>query len=150
VAFSSIPATYKDLLLKYYVRSSGGGVDQLRMRVNGDTGNNYDYSASALVGATPSGTSLSAQSSFDMGVISGLGSGANSFGAGEIAIARYASRSYYLTVYGHGGAYYTGTNTYVSLRGGQWRSSAVVNAILLWANGGNIVAGSKFALYGIR
>jgi hypothetical protein len=41
VTFSSIPATYRDLVLVYTGTTSGG--EEVRLRYNGDSGSNYSF-----------------------------------------------------------------------------------------------------------
>lgn len=56
VSFTSIPATYRDLIVRVRGRLTTSAVSEvLRMRFNGDSGANYNTHATQLVNVTPGG-----------------------------------------------------------------------------------------------
>lgn len=150
VTFSSIPSIYTDLVVKYDTRVNSTSAGELMLRCNGDSGNNYDYSWSFLSNFNLTGDHLTGQNSLQGAVVTDNACDANAFGAGDITIPRYASRSHYLTTYGFGSRYFTGTFAYKMWTAGQWRSSAPVDTLLLYGKRGDLRSGSRFALYGIK
>jgi len=94
VTFSSIPATFTDLLIKFSVRSSEGGFtnDQMKMRFNGVTTSSYSYTFGRGDG---SGTATYrpgvTETSSLMALINTTASTANTYSNGEVYIPNYLS-----------------------------------------------------------
>ena len=151
VTFSSIPATYTDLILRISSRISVGAIDwPLSLRFNGDTATNY--SNTNLYWSGPSSARFSNQTSATR-VLGSTGNTAtaNTFGSIEIYIPSYtASQNKPLSSFGapetNGTTFDDGTQAYVGL----WRNTAAVTSILISQDGSGFVSGSSFYLYGIK
>lgn len=143
VTFSSIPATYTDLVLVSSSTQTAGPVNS-RMRFNGDSSSNY------------SRTWLSGQGS---GAYSGRGSNRTSFeldyytspGTGNLTIVHvmnYANTTTYKTVLDRTGRAAEGTEAVVGL----WRKTpeAITSIEYSLDGAGSFAAGSTFTLYGIK
>ena len=96
VTFSSIPQTYKDLVLNFSVRSDrSGGSDYLGIAINSNSSSIYSYTDLNGVGSG-SGASVfaSSQPSFSLPSITAAGQTTNVFASGQMYIPNYVSGSY--------------------------------------------------------
>jgi hypothetical protein len=153
VVFSSLgdyASTYKHLQIRATARTNRGSLtDGISVRLNADTANNY-----ARHGLYGDGSSVAsyglANQSFMPGIdTSANSSAANIFGAGVIDLLDPYSTTKNKTVRALAGNPSTGFS--VSLGSGHWRNTASVTSITLFPQlGTNIVAGSRFSLYGIK
>ncbi len=149
VTFSSIPATYKHLQLRFSVRGSSSTNPQMRMYFNGDTASNYN---SHLVFAqnNSSFSENEAGTSINLNRVPGDLAQGSHFGVGIIDILDYASTSKNKVTRMRGG--YADPNQgyfYTGLYSGQWRSTAAINSMSLFINSMSILANSRLSLYGI-
>lgn len=158
VTFSSIPATYTHLQIRGVASSSRSDyiVNNYCMRFNADTGNNYrnhaiqgGYSATPAVGGNASGPE-----SFIYMVtgVTGLAGGPQT--ALIIDILDYTNTNKNTvaktligydvngTVGSYGGA--------IALNSGLWLNTSAITSITLLPEGHSWLAGTTFALYGIK
>lgn len=150
VAFTSIPATYDDLMIVAYLKSPSGG--RLGFRFNSDSGTNYSYLQLRGNGTSASGSNSTGIVYGQTGFVSDL-----QFSANTLHILNYKNTSYNKTSLGRGagdqngvvGADYGSTILTASL----WRSTAAINRIDVYCAAGNssqsISTGAVIALYGI-
>lgn len=154
VTFAAIPGTYKHLMFEVSVRASHvGAADFLVGRFNGDAGNNY-YSLSAAIRHSASLTTVErvGTSSGLIAIATGTTAGAGDVASQSITIPDYASTTFnkgWVTP-----AAYTSPRSAgnISIRyiGGEWISNAAITDIVFTMDGGsNILAGSRFTLYGL-
>ena len=158
ITFSSIPSTYQHLQIRAIVhdnyatdKAPNTGFD-LNFQFNSDSGTNY--SNHYLYG---NGSSAVAAGAANSSIINLPGtnqiSTANYMSVAIIDILDYASTSKYKTVRTFCGADANGTGTTnrcVALNSGSWRSTSAVSTIQIFAWGTGFVAGTQFALYGIK
>lgn len=157
VEFTSIPATYTDLLIKASMRGdrTGTGVDQLQLTFNGSTSG---YSWRTLYGLGASGTgsgNASSQGSIPNLWENSAGSTSNTFSSMEIYIPNYASSNYKsISVDDVTEGNVTGGTAYDIFTGfvaGLWSNTAAITSIKLAEYvGTNILQYSTFYLYGIK
>lgn len=147
--FSSIPATYTDLILIVNMQStySGDAGNGARLQFNGDTGSNYSDTNLRGNGSSASSYRQSSVSSIQFGLLpsSGGGTPAGTLGVGIAQIMNYANTTTYKTVLGR-------TNNsfaFIEASAGLWRSTSAINSITYFGDG-NIKAGSSLTLYGIK
>ena len=157
-SFTSIPSTYKHLQIRGIVhdnyatdKAPNTGFD-LNFIFNSDSAANY--SNHYLYG---NGTSAVAAGASGSSVINLPGtnqiSTANYMSVLIIDIIDYASTTKYKTVRTFNGADANGTGTTnrcVALNSGLWRSTSAITDIQMTAWGTGFVAGTQFALYGIK
>lgn len=156
-SFTSIPSTYRHLVMELYLRSDRAATeDSLGVRVNNDSAANYDAYMLKASGTTPtmaateniSGTSAS----FGL-AIPGNNATANVFGSLWLVIPHYANTANNKIMHITGGKKIgTATGNLHSLLGlGAWRSNSALNRIDLLPTGGgtNFKTGSRATLYGI-
>ena len=151
VTFSSIPATYTDLVVKYSARVTASSVapDGLGLQFNGDTGSNYKY---LQLGGTGASTfSNSGTNAFQFGgQLTGASATSNTFGNGEIYIPNYTSANY-KSASADSVTENNGTTANQNLVANLWQSTSAITSIKLYDLGGtNFVQYSTFYLYGIN
>jgi hypothetical protein len=152
VTFSSIPSTYQHLQIRCLVRSTTAatGQDALAIRLNSDTGTNYAdhllYGDGAAAAA--SGSASRSNMRADL-TIPRNGNTANIFGTVIVDLHDYASTTKNKTIRNFGGQDRNGAG-YISLSSGLWMNTSAVNTILLYPDSNSFLAGSTFALYGIK
>lgn len=137
VTFSSIPATYRDLIIVVTCSDSSGS--SVRMRLNSDTGSNYSYVAMMGNGTTPNSETSSGSS----GTIA-------SFAATSATLSTYITHlNDYSATDKHKSWLSRGSNSLraVEAIAGRWANTAAVNTIQITAT--SFDAGSRFYLYGI-
>lgn len=150
VTFSSIASTYTHLQIRYTARSSSTGGDNIRMQMNADTGNNYSVhylfgngSSVSSGNAAPWNTAVYALMPYSTQT-------ADVWGAGIIDILDYRSTSKNKTVRGMSGKVVSGDYN-IYLQSGAWLSTSAITELRIYlGTGSNIVAGSRFSLYGVR
>ena len=137
VTFSTIPATYRDLVL--VVNGSANGTDPIRARVNGDTGANYSRqvmrgiagTASALVGT---GSEFVFSSSVSI----------NERFLFSIQFMDYSATNKHKTVLSRANA-----EGQVDARASRWANTSAITSIQIYVSGNEMNSGTSLALYGI-
>jgi hypothetical protein len=143
VTFSSIPATYRDLILVTNVKNGTlGTVSNLLFRFNSDTGSNYSRvlmqgDGSTTVSIADTSTSLAA------GVSSG--SSSTEFAPSVIQIMDYSATDKHTTVISRRNS----SADAVSALAGRWANTAAITTIGILPFDGNFATGSTFSLYGV-
>ena len=143
VTFSSIPGTYTDLVL---IVNTGDTTNAgIYMQFNGDTATNYSYTR-----LTGNGSTVTSQRSSNTAKTLVMGASisvpSTVTGMFMLNIMNYANTTTYKTTIGNESAAASGFVAKAFL----WRSTAAISSILLADDGGNILAGSTFSLYGIK
>ena len=143
VTFSSIPATYTDLVVIISAKTTSAA-QNLLMRVNSDTGTNY--STTLLTG---SGTAVGSvkTSNATQGALDNYGyPDTANHNITTVNLMNYSNTSTYKTWLSRANNAANGTTALVGL----WRSTSAINIIRLTTTSGNFVQHSTFALYGIK
>lgn len=141
IVFSSIPATYTDLVIQGSMASNDGTFNRgLLVRFNSDTGSNYSGTslggeASTVNSARETNTSYLRWSEMDL----------NRFTSYIMHINNYANTNMHKTTLGRGGAKGILINYAAT-----WRSTAAINAIRIYLTGQSLKAGTTVTLYGIK
>ena len=152
VTFSSIPSTYKHLQIRYLTKSarSGNTLDELNLRFNGDTGNNYAHHMIMGTGSTAEANGLIGQNNIELGEgWIGTTTAGSQFGAGVVDILDYTNTSKNTNIRVLGGIDMNGSGR-VGLGSGLWMNTSAITSITLYAQNANLVQYSSFALYGIK
>lgn len=152
VTFSSIPATYSHLQVRFTCRGNDTSTDRaVYMQLNSDTGNNYAWHRVRADGATVSAGSGTSLNYIFVGSLVDGGTSSNIFGAGVIDVLDYANTNKYKTARILSGFDKNGATGYLNFNSGLWQNTAAVNSISLFYQGSvNTVQYSSFALYGIK
>ena len=144
VTFSSIPATYTDLVLITNGKMvSGGGENSLGIQLNGDTGSNYSSVAFYGAGTTP-GSSLRFNNGVEL-YVARMGHSTNT--TSIIHLLDYSNTTTYKTVLARGAS-----SAVIMTTAGSWRNTGAVNSVLVRGFGlfANFASGCTFTLYGIK
>ncbi len=142
ITFSSIPATYRDLVLVVngqFTANTGLGI-----RFNGDTGSNYSVQVLDNNGSTP-------RAGVDSPITSFYGSwSATTSGTrynNELHLFDYSASDRQKQVLYRNGYTDNGGTSRVSLFSGKWANNSAVTSITLFAT--SMASGFTFSLYGI-
>ena len=151
VTFSSIPATYTDLVLKITARNDDT-TTIMGIRFNGDTTSN-NYSSLILRGSGSAASSLSYNTTrtqlFQQDGVEPSTMAANTFVNAELYIPSYTV-SEHKPISGFTVTEDNSATAYMSVIAHLWRNTAAITSINLFSNSGNLVSGSSFHLYGIK
>jgi hypothetical protein len=141
ITFSSIPATYRDLVC--VVVAAGSTTLQGRIRLNSDTGSNYSYQRISGSGITATGTNLASQT---LGFVSAVSRAATTSALQmNINIMDYSATNKHTTMISRADNAANGTEAFAN----RWLNTAAVTSVTILTSTGNWAAGSTFALYGV-
>lgn len=149
IDFSSIPATYTDLLVLCSLRNATASTAQNGwIKFNGSaTGYAYKYldgnGAAASSGADDAATRIY------IGQVDGANATASTFANIFIYIPNYASANY-KSVLIEGVQETNATTAYATASGGLWSNTAAITSISLETTAGNYTQYSTATLYGIK
>jgi hypothetical protein len=150
-SFTSIPQTYKDLMLVMHSRENAAAYyGNVWFKLNG-VGTNYAEGGSYTNGSN-NGAFLGDRTDYwyKNNYISAASATANAFGPSSFYIPNYTS-AFYKMYSGHSvgtNAASSPTNTRQGIASGVWANTAAVTSITIIA-GGDFIAGSTATLYGI-
>jgi hypothetical protein len=143
VTFSSIPATYRDLVLVSSTFQVNASDQFSHYRVNGDSGSNYNLVYMDTYGGGPtSGSSINqtnALTEYHQNVSS------TTPVTTIIQFMDYSATDKHKTQLHRFGAASPTVGAYAT----RWASTAAINSIAITATSGNYQTGSTFALYGV-
>jgi hypothetical protein len=151
ITFTGIPQNYTHLQIRGIGKDNRASANPsvLYMQLNGDS--NSNYSQHYLVGdgsaAYSGGGSYTQIAVGDM--VTGAASNAANYGAGVIDVLDYANVSKFKTVRSIGGMDFNGSGT-VGLYSGNWRNTTSITSLTLFSFSGTFVAGTSYALYGVK
>ena len=152
IDFTSIPATYTDIVIKYSGRSTAAGNYQnVNIKINTDTGSNY--TSKLLYGdGSAAGSDTTTTTFLKFMYIPFSSATASVFGSGELYFAKYAGSIYKSMIADtvtENNATGSGSSI-IGLAAGLWSSNSVINAITLTPNSGSWAEHSTASLYGIN
>lgn len=142
IDFTSIPATYTDLVVQLSMRVSDTGPVDTNIKFN-----NTDTNKTILyLRGTGSGTGTGTYS-YTIGATNGSGQTANTFTSSQIYIPNYANTSYNKSFSIETVEENNATTAYATLIAGLWASTAAINQLTFVAN---FVQYTTAYLYGIK
>jgi hypothetical protein len=145
VTFSSISASYTDLVLVCNVIAVSGAAFDTWIRFNGDTGSNYSFTS--MNGTGSAAQSFRASNQTSMAVDRQASVRSTSRVIQIVNIQNYSNATTYKTSIVRGSAPSDAVEALVGL----WRSTAAINEITFSnSTSGNFDTGSTFTLYGIK
>lgn len=149
IAFSSIPSTYTDLVIKVSVRGDATfATQQMYLTFNGTTSG---YTARQVYGDGSSATSATLSNSGAAISIVNTNtsvSTANTFSSSEIYVRNYAG-SNYKSVSADSVTENNATAALAGLTAGLWSNTAAITTVTLTPQSGNFVQYSTAYLYGV-
>lgn len=153
IAFSSIPSTYTDLVIKISARSTIAGTRQeIYWNINSDTSSS-NYSYTRLIGYDSGSTFSSSYSGVwtDAGTaIDASTATANTFSNTELYLSSYAASvakrisGDWVAENNSSSAWIAGISVYL------WNNTSAINSISFTTGGGNFAQYSTASLYGIK
>lgn len=148
---NSYASTYRHLQVRVVARSATGSTfDALRFRFNGDTGANYARHALWGTAANVDWAGASSETRGYIGYLDGNTATGNSFAATIIDIFEPFSTTKTKTLRGRGGIQ-NQTSSFTAHFGSLWNSTSAVTSLVFESDStSNILANSRFSLYGIR
>ena len=135
ILFSSIPATYTDLVL--IVAIQGSGPQYMGYRFNGDTGSNYSFTTLSADGSTASSSRQTNANGMNTGLL------LSSYPYNELQIMSYANTNVLKSCLSKRGDTSFGVNIYA----GYWGSFSAINSVTVYSP--NPFSGT-LSLYGIK
>jgi hypothetical protein len=153
IDFTSIPATYTDLVIKLSARTTTLGQDyaSLGIRFNGNTSSVYSTRLVFGLGSgTPGSVNESSQTRSQWQYSTATTATSSTFGNVEIYIPNYASSSN-KSMSVDSVTENNATSALAGLKSGLWANSAAITSITLFENNGagNFVQHSTAYLYGV-
>jgi hypothetical protein len=136
VTFSSIPATYRDLIVVVDGTITSGA--QVRMRFNSDSGSNYSFVK--MAGDTGGAVSSSGT---DTSVI--IGNFTGSFHLLTINIMDYSATDKHKTVISRSNVLTVATEAFAN----RWANTTAITSVQVNTSANTWAIGSTFSLYGI-
>ena len=153
ITFSSIPATFKHLQLRYIAKTSRSAVnDYAKVELSGDT-TAANYRSHTLSGG---GSTAVAENHTNAIELSGFPGNTNAsmFGSGVLDFLDYTSTDKYKTIRILDGFDQNSASTgagIIAFESGLWMSFSTISSIKIYpGTGPNFVEYSSFALYGIK
>lgn len=153
VTFGSIPQTYTDLVLIFFVQdnASGSTFANAQIQFNGDTGSNYSWLEMYGNGTSAVGQSANNNTTIWGGYISTV---SGVFSANSMQIMNYSNTTTFKSTIGRANLGVTSPNTTTVTEAivGCWRNTNAISSIKInSANAGTLFSvGSTFTLYGIK
>jgi hypothetical protein len=147
IDFTSIPATYTDLLLKVSLRSDRGGSNEAYTNVTFNSATT-NQTVRRLEGSGSTAYTSSEANNWSF-IIEGAHNTANSFTSTDIYIPNYAG-STYKSFSVDSGEETNATTAYIAMTSGLWSSSAAITAVKLSIAAGSFVQYSTATLFGIK
>lgn len=150
IDFTSIPATYETLVLDLMGRGTDATAYALpTLRLNNDSGANYDRQYHSVSGGTGFiGTEL-AQTQVAFGVLPGAGGTAGRVGVLQLRIPSYARTTLQKGMLFTSGDVRNTTDSSSSHNFALWRSTAAINRLTLIGSA-NFDVGTVATLYGVK
>ena len=124
----------------------------MQLRMNGDTGANYNWQRVEGVDSSTDGASVAADNGLRVGEVPGATGLASAFGIAVIDVPYYATTVAFKSAISHAQCPRSGVagTLYNAVFGGFWISTAAINQLTLrLENSPNFIAGSRASLYGI-
>lgn len=149
IDFTSIPATYTDLVLKVSVRGEKAAKYISLAAGFNNTSNTTNWSKIQLEGGDGSVTST-APANANIGFPPASQQTASTFGSAELYIPNYTSSNNKSSSSDSVGEGNEANNVYADLMARLWSNTSAINRITLTADTGNLAQYSTAYLYGIK
>lgn len=150
---AAIAAGYNDLQVFVEGRCEGAVVsDDVSLRFNSDSGANYDYQAAVFNNATFYSRAAAATSAV-FGWLTGASGGANNASRSKVTIYSYDRTFFFKGFTSECGLVQGGAagDIWSRINSGQWRSTAAITTITIFALGGSDLAeGTTIRIYGVK
>jgi hypothetical protein len=144
----TLAAGYAHLQIRAVVRGVQSGTATLKANLNGDTGSNYSYHRLEGNGSSVSSAGGGSIPFLSLGKVPGTSDSSEVFAPAIIDILNFSSTSQNTTARALSGN--VGDVNNIALKSGLWVNTAAVTSISFANSSGDMVAGTRFSLYGIK
>ncbi len=145
IIFSSIPGTYRDLIVVCQARGTITTFTNVQMRFNSDTGSNY--STVAMYGTGSSAASYSeTATNITLEQIARSSDTSSVFTPIVAQVMDYSATDKHKTVLTRNSSTLSGA---VAALASRWANTAAITSITLYPFSGSFATGSTFSLYGV-
>lgn len=148
VVFSSIPATYRDLILvcEYFTTDNNSGTRNTGLQINSDTGGNYNRVYVAGDGSSVYTANESSVDNFKTNIIF-------NFNTGNRLVTIFNIMDYVATDK-HKSVLYRSqlmatTQGATEMSAGRWANTSAVTSLTFFSTTNSLAIGSTFSLYGV-
>jgi hypothetical protein len=146
VTFSSIPATYRDLILVIEASPADTAFPAVWLRANSDTGSNYSFARMTGNGSATAVLANTSQTVLQIGSAFGLGGTTGSRANIVAQIMDYSATDKHKSVLSRASTPNNGVEAATS----RWANTAAITTIqALVSAGAGFASGSSFSLYGV-
>ena len=150
VTFSDIPQTFRGLELRIYARSSKvARYDNVLMRCNADSGASYNNAQFGSWGTGVYAWEGIGVTSMSIGWVSAASAAANQFGVIVASLPGYRGAGKKSLVASNHSGDETTSSLSTGASGGNWESTDAVTSLTLFAEGGDLLAGTEISLHGV-
>lgn len=143
VTFSSISGSYRDLLLVVNAKSSASGWES-RIKINNDTGSNYQVVGMYNSGSSTSSYAPSVQTVMKFGFFGILSS--SSAVQWVTHFLDYSATDKHKAVLSEIG---NASDSLIDITANRWSSTSAITSMVVFPGSGTWSAGATFALYGV-
>lgn len=153
ITFSSIPATYTDLVLTLNGRGDTAAQQvNVGFQVNADAGANYDWSQNTVSAGTVAGASNTGQTSMLLCAVPAASNTASFAGGCRTWFFNYAATVFNKTVNSEGGLRNNSSPTMGQIEGfGEWvTTGTAITSIKVFPTAGNFVTSTVATLWGVK
>lgn len=152
IDLTSISGSYRNLQLQLLGRGDRVATsDSVLLRLNNDSGSNYDRQRSDALNTTLAGAESIGGTSIYVGEIAAASAPAGGAGVLVIDLPGYAQTTFHKALVARSTAKLANSSSgvYLNMQGGHWRNTAAVSRITLLPSSGNFEIGTTYALYGL-
>jgi hypothetical protein len=150
ITFSSIPATYTDLVLRFSARLGNAGSDDWTIQPNGSNTNGTSrmlYRDGSQISYPPASTS---NASLLLGKVPGTSITSNTFGSCEVYIPNYTGSTAKMVSCMSIMENNAVVLQYIHATAGLYNNTTALTSLDVRGGGSQFVSGSSFFLYGIK
>lgn len=150
----SVPANpaFSTLQVSWTARSDfANTATYMCVQLNGDSGSHYLWQINQANNASTAGSGNpgALTTLIHIGTMAAATATASLFGNGEFVLPNASGTSTYKLASGHATSFNAVNNAYAGAYGGIWENTAAITSVTLFAESGNLVAGSSAFLYGM-
>jgi hypothetical protein len=151
IDIQNISQGFEHLRIYFLSRTDHFGTTNLMLRLNNDTGNNYDYQHMQVLGTTVSGLTSAAASNILLGSIHAENAAANRWGVFTIDIPNYTSNQHKRVIATNSHIRDATTSNFLMIKiSAGWRNTDSIDRVTLSPLSGNFLAGTVISIYGLQ
>lgn len=152
IAFTSIPQTYTDFVIKHHLRCTQAATNRMNINVtfNAISANYNSVYVNGATGYVGSATNASGTAQCYIGEIGAATATASMFSSGEIYVPNYTSSITKLITVQNAAEDYVVNDVFLSFIAGRNTTSSAITSITIVNGAGNFAQYSTATIYGIK